>query len=196
VAGASGYFQYFGAAAGDPANGGHYSFELGDWHIVSLNSMCQLPEIGGGCGPTSPTVMWLKADLEANPRPCTLVYFHHPRFSSGRHGNATRMTATWKAMYAAGVDIVVNGHDHSYERFAPQRPDGTKDLARGIRQFVVGTGGAQLTPFAASPKPNSEIRQATAHGVLKLTLHADSYGWEFIPVAGASFADSGEGHCH
>jgi hypothetical protein len=196
VAGASGYFEYFGAAAGDPANGGHYSFDLGDWHIVSLNSMCQLPALGGSCSPTSPTVTWLKADLAANPSLCTLVYFHHARFSSGRHGNTIRMTATWKAMYAAGVDVVLSGHDHGYERFAPQRPDGTLDLARGIRQFVVGTGGAQLYPFMGSPKRNSEVRQASAHGVLKLTLHADGYDWEFVPVAGSGFTDYGAGDCH
>lgn len=193
---AAGYFEYFGEAAGDPAKSGNYSFSLGDWHIVSLNSMCQLPVNGGSCNLKSPTVTWLKADLAANRRPCTLVYFHHPRFSSGSHGNTPRMTGTWKAMFAEGVDVVVNGHDHGYERFQPQRPDGTLDRVRGIRQFVVGTGGAALYPYEDDPLPNSEVRQASTHGVLKLTLHAGSYDWEFIPVAGGTFTDTGSSSCH
>jgi hypothetical protein len=191
TAGASGYFGYFGAAAGDPSKG-YYSYNYGDWHIVSLNSMCGKV---GGCGSTSPMVTWLKQDLAANPRTCTLAYFHHPLFSSGKHGNVPRMRATWNALYAANADVVVNGHDHNYERFAPQNPSGTLDTARGIREFVVGTGGGSLRPFDVI-KANSQARNATAHGVLKLTLHPSSYAWKFVPVAGKSFTDSGSQSCH
>jgi acid phosphatase type 7 len=191
TAGASGYFGYFGVAAGDPSKG-YYSYNFGDWHIVSLNSMC---EKVGGCGATSPMVTWLKQDLAANPRKCTLAYFHHPLFSSGDHGNTPKMRPTWDALYAANADVVLNGHDHSYERFAPQNPSGKLDTARGIREFVVGTGGGSLRPFD-DIQANSQVRNATTHGVLKLTLNPDSYAWKFVPVAGKSFTDSGSRSCH
>lgn len=116
TSGASGYFDYFGAAAGDPSKG-YYSYNLGDWHIISLNSMC---ENVGGCGASSPMVSWLKQDLAANPKTCTLAYFHHPLFSSGKSGNKTRMKPTWEVLYTKGADVVLNGHDHDYERFAPK----------------------------------------------------------------------------
>jgi hypothetical protein len=191
TAGASGYFGYFGVAAGDPSKG-YYSYNFGDWHIVSLNSMC---EKVGGCGATSPMVTWLKQDLAANPRKCTLAYFHHPLFSSGDHGNTPKMRPTWDALYAANADVVLNGHDHSYERFAPQNPSGKLDTARGIREFVVGTGGGSLRPFD-DIQANSQVRNATTHGVLRLTLNPDSYAWKFVPVAGKSFTDSGSRSCH
>jgi hypothetical protein len=192
TAGASGYFDYFGSAAGDPTKG-YYSYNRGAWHIVVLNSMC---ENVGGCEDTSPMVTWLKNDLAANSaNKCTLAYWHHPLFSSGEHGNNINMKPSWEALYAANADLVINGHDHDYERFAPQRPNGTADSARGIREFVVGTGGYSLRPFDAI-KPNSQVRNANTHGVLKLTLHASSYGWKFVPVAGKTFTDSGSTSCH
>jgi acid phosphatase type 7 len=125
TAGASGYFGYFGAAAGDP-NKGYYSYNLGEWHVISLNSMC---ENVGGCGATTPMVSWLKQDLAANPKACTLAYFHHPLFSSGEHGTQ-KMRPTWDVLYAANADIIVSGHDHLYERFAPQSPSGVVDASR------------------------------------------------------------------
>jgi hypothetical protein len=191
TAGASGYFGYFGSAAGEPSEG-YYSYDRGDWHVVVLNSVC---EKVGGCGATSAMVSWLERDLAASPNKCTLAYFHHPLFSSGKHGDQLQMRPVWKALYAADADVVVNGHDHSYERFVPQRPDGTRDEVRGIREFVVGTGGASHTAFN-SIKPNSEARNADTFGVLKLTLHPKSYEWEFIPVAGKTFTDSGTASCH
>jgi 3',5'-cyclic AMP phosphodiesterase CpdA len=139
---------------------------------------------------------WLKEDLAANAsHKCTLAYFHHPLFSSGDHGNQTKMKPTWDALYAANAHVVVNGHDHSYERFAPQNPSGAADSARGIREFVVGTGGAGLRPFATI-KANSEKRNADTHGVLKLALNPTSYDWQFVPVAGKTFTDSGSTSCH
>ena len=192
TAGASGYYGYFGARAGGPKKG-YYSYDRGSWHVVVLNSMC---EKVGGCGATSRMVTWLKRDLAANAgHRCTLAYFHHPLFSSGEHGNQTKMRPAWRALYAANADVVVNGHDHSYERFAPQRPDGTRDGSRGIREFVVGTGGAGTYSFGAI-KPNSQVRNASTHGVLKLTLDSRSYAWKFVPVAGKSFTDSGSTACH
>lgn len=192
VAGASGYFNYFGTTAGDPTKG-YYSYNVGAWHVVVLNSMC---EKVGGCNTESPMVRWLKNDLAANSaKKCTLAYWHHPLFSSGEHGNSTKMRPSWQALYAANADLVINGHDHDYERFAPQRPSGAADSARGIREFVVGTGGTTLRPFGTI-KPNSQVRNANTHGVLKLTLHATSYDWNFVPVAGKTFTDSGRTSCH
>ena len=189
---ASGYFGYFGTAAG-PSSKGYYSYNRGDWHVVVLNSMC---EKVGGCGPDSPMVGWLEEDLAANSdKRCTLAYFHHPLFSSGEHGNQTKMKPAWKALYAANADVVVNGHDHDYERFAPQRPDGTRDATRGIREFVAGTGGAEHRSFGAI-QPHSQVRAANTAGVLKLTLRSNSYAWKFVPVAGKTFTDSGTKSCH
>ncbi len=189
--GASGYFSYFGAAAGDPSEG-YYSYNLGEWHIISLNSMC---ENVGGCGASSPMLTWLKNDLAANPQPCTLAYWHHPLFSSGPHGNQTKMKPTWDALYAANVDVVLNGHDHVYERFAPQTPSGVADPASGIREFVVGSGGRSHYEFSTI-KPNSEVLNSDTYGVLKLTLNSSSYAWEFVPEAGKTFTDSGSTNCH
>ena len=190
TAGASGYFGYFGAAAGDPSKG-YYSYNLGEWHIVSLNSMC---ENVGGCEATSPMVSWLEKDLAANPKACTLAYFHHPLFSSGEHGNQTKMRATWDALYAANADVVLSGHDHDYERFAPQTPSGAADTARGIREFVVGMGGGSHYGIV-SIQPNSEVRNTDTYGVLKLTLHPTSYDWQFVPESGKTFTDSGSDQC-
>jgi hypothetical protein len=140
-------------------------------------------------------VRWLKEDLATNPKACTLAYFHHPFFSSGPHGNQTKMRATWNAHYAANAEVVISGHDHDYERFAPQTPRGVADSTRGIREFVVGTGGRSHYSFG-NIKANSEVRNSNTFGVLKLTLHPHSYDWQFVPVAGQTFTDSGSTSCH
>jgi hypothetical protein len=189
--GASGYYSYFGAAAGDPQKG-YYSYDLGAWHIVALNSMC---ENVGGCGANSTMVNWLREDLGAHPSSCTLAYWHHPVFSSGAdHGNDPKMIPSWDVLYAAGADVVLSGHDHDYERFAPQTSSGAPDPARGIREFVVGTGGRSYYRFGTI-RANSEVRNSGTHGVLKLTLHASSYDWQFVPTSG-TFNDSGSASCH
>jgi hypothetical protein len=190
--GATPYFDYFSAAAGDPKTG-YYSYELGAWHVIVLNSECK--DVGG-CEAGSPQEKWLRADLAAHPVACTLAYWHKPLFSSGgAHGNDLTVKPLWQALYEANADVIIGGHDHDYERFAPQAPDGAADSARGIREFVVGTGGKNHRPFGAA-KPNSEVRDATAFGVLKLTLRPKGYDWQFIPEAGKSFTDSGSGTCH
>jgi calcineurin-like phosphoesterase family protein len=190
--GATPYFDYFGAAAGDPKLG-YYSYELGSWHIVVLNSECK--DVGG-CETGSPEEKWLRADLAAHPVACTLAYWHKPLFSSGgKHGNDLTVKPLWQALYDANADVIIGGHDHDYERFAPQNPDGVADSKRGIREFVVGTGGKSHRPFGDT-KPNSEVRDFTSYGVLKLTLRPKGYDWEFIPEAGKGFTDSGSGSCH
>src|SRR5437016_982480 len=190
--GAAPYFDYFGAAAGE-AKTGYYSYELGAWHILVLNSECK--DVGG-CEPGSLQEKWVRTDLAAHSASCTLAYWHKPLFSSGSaHGNDLTVKPLFQALYDAGADLVIVGHDHDYERFAPQTPDGTPDPKRGIRDFVVGTGGKNHRPFG-EPKPNSELRDATAFGVLKLTLKRGGYDWQFIPEAGKSFTDSGSGNCH
>jgi hypothetical protein len=185
--GAGGYFGYFGAAAGDPATG-YYSYEVGPWHIIALNSNVRM-DAG------SPQEQWLRADVKANSTKCTLAYWHHPRFSSGPHGSDASSQPLWQALYDAGADVVVSGHDHTYERFAPQTPVGKVDASRGLREFVVGTGGAGLYAWATIAA-NSEVRNNTTRGVLKLTLYVDRYEWQFVPVAGASFTDTGSASCH
>jgi acid phosphatase type 7 len=191
TSGAAGYFGYFGAAAGDSRTG-YYSYDLGTWHIIVINSNCSKV---GGCQAGSSQEQWLRADLAAHPASCTLAYWHHPRFSSGEHGNATALQPIWQALYDANADVVLNGHDHNYERFAPQNPSGTLDRARGIRQFVVGTGGKSHYQITA-PITNSEIYNDSTFGVLKLTLHPTSYDWEFIPESGKTFSDTGNADCH
>ncbi len=190
TSGASGYFDYFGARAGSPGTG-WYAYDLGSWRIYALNSNCAAV----GCNAGSGQEEWLRADLAANPRACVLAYWHHPRFSSGEHGNDAEVAPLWDALYAAGADVIVNGHDHDYERFAPQTPAGKADAATGIREFVVGTGGASLRSFR-TVRANSEVRNSTTHGVIKLTLNATGYAWQFMPVAGRTFKDSGSGTCH
>ena len=187
---AAGYFQYFGTAAGDPSKGYH-SFNVGSWHLIALNSNCAPV---GGCGAGSPQEQWLRADLNASSAACTLAYWHHPRFSSGEHGSDSTYTAFWQALYDANVDLVLAGHDHDYERFAPQNPSGGLDLTRGLRQFVVGTGGKNLRTFP-TVRSNSEARDVTSHGVLELTLGASGYDWRFVPAVG-SFTDTGSASCH
>lgn len=187
---AAGYFQYFGSAAGDPAKG-YYSFDLGDWHVVALNSDCWRV---GGCKPGDPQNDWLRSDLAARPSRCTLAYWHYPRFSSGPEGNDPAVKPLWDALYEAGVDVVLNGHEHLYERFALQTPGGQSDPKRGIRQFTVGTGGKNLYSFAGR-RPNSQVRNASAFGVLRLTLYPTSYEWRFVPIAGKTFTDRGATDC-
>jgi acid phosphatase type 7 len=173
----------------------NYSYELGDWHIVALDSNCDVGG-NGGCGLNDPTVNWLRAELELNSQPCTLVYFHHARWSSNLpNGGVAKMQPAWEVMSAAGVDVVLAAHSHSYERFAPLDARGAVDVARGIRSFVVGTGGARLKPFR-SARRGSVVRNGSTHGVLKLTLQTNGYLWQFIPVAGRTFTDSGSGTCH
>ena len=190
--GARGYFQYFGPAAGDPARG-YYGYDIGAWHVIVLNSNCK--EIGG-CGAASAEAAWLKQDLASHPALCTVAMYHHPRFSSASHGDITWMDDLWKILAAGGVDVVLAGHDHVYERFAPLDAAGRPDADHGIRSFIVGTGGKSHYKFDKALHPASEAHNADTFGVLKLTLHPDSYDWEFLPVAGGSFHDSGSGRCH
>ncbi|HKV77568.1 MAG TPA: metallophosphoesterase [Candidatus Sulfotelmatobacter sp.] len=191
--GASGYVRFFGDLAGDPKKA-YYSYELGGWHIIALNSECIQV---GGCGTDSEQGKWLQQDLAKHPKTCTLAYFHKPRFSSGlAHGNDPEVKPLWDILYHSGADVVINGHDHDYERFALQDPNGKIDLEHGIREFVVGTGGKNSHRRFGETKPNSEVRQADTFGVLKLTLHARSYDWEFVPEARKTFTDSGTGTCH
>ena len=187
TAGASGYFTYFGSRAGS-AEEGWYAYDLGAWRIYALNSNCSAV---GGCGATSRQTSWLKADLAANPRRCVLAYWHHPLFSSGEHGNHARVRPLWDVLYAARADVVINGHDHDYERFARLTPGGTASTS-GIREFVVGTGGARRRPFGTI-KPHSLVRNNSTYGVLKLTLHTASYDWQFVPQAGKAFTDTRTG---
>jgi acid phosphatase type 7 len=187
---AAGYFRYFGSAAGDPTKG-YYSFDLAGWHLVALNSNCD--EVGG-CGAGSPQEHWLRADVAAHPASCTLAFWHHPRFSSGEHGSDPTYTAFWEALYDADADVVLVGHDHDYERFAPQTASGSLDRSRGIREFVVGTGGRSLRGFP-KVRVNSEVRDASSMGVLELTLGEAAYAWRFRPAVG-SFTDSGSARCH
>jgi len=188
TADAAGYFDYFGAAAG-ARGAGYYGFDLGAWRVVGLNSEIDMDA-------SSAQMAWLLADLAANPRRCVLAYWHRPRFSSGsQHGSSTRSQEVWQALYQAGADVVLVGHEHNYERFAPQTAEGALDTVHGIRQFVVGTGGADSYGFG-TPLPNSEVRQAGTAGVLALRLLPDAYEWRFVPVAGATFTDAGSAECH
>lgn len=188
---ASGYYDYFGAAAGDRTKG-YYSYDLGTWHVIVVNSNCA--EIAG-CKAGSPQEQWVRADLAAHPAPCTVAMWHHPRYSSGEHGDDKSMRDIWKALYDAGADVVLSGHDHDYERFAPRDADSKADPARGIRQFVVGTGGRNLYKWEHRDV-DSEVRNNQTFGVFKMTLHPKGYDWEFIPVEGESFRDSGSATCH
>jgi hypothetical protein len=187
---ASGYYAYFKDAAGEPGRG-YYSYEIGAWHLVALNSNCWAV---GGCDAGSPQERWLKADLAAHRSACTLVYWHHPRFSSAWHHSDPAYEVFWDDLYAAGADLVLSGHDHDYERFAPQTGSGDADPERGVRQFVVGTGGRALYPFVRV-EPNSEVRNAKTFGILELTLAADHYDWRFVPANG-TFTDYGSTRCH
>jgi len=180
------YFTYFGSQAG-PSGLGYYSYPAGVWHVISLNS-----EVEAGAG--SAQYRWLVDDLETNRAPCTAAYWHTPAFTSGPSPPTQSALDLWKVMASYGVEIVVNGHNHQYERFAPMGANGIRDNAAGVREFVVGTGGAVQYPFGAV-MPNSEVR-GNGFGVLKLTLSQGSYTWEFVPTPGSSLRDSGSGVCH
>lgn len=187
------YFDYFGAAAGEPGKG-YYAYDLGAWRIYVLNTNT------GTCGAVaceqgSAQEQWLRADLAGNPRRCVLAMWHHPRFSSGRHGNNDVSAALWQDLYAAGAEIILNGHDHTYERFAPMNPNGDRDDAAGIVEMVVGTGGNGHYEFLRT-RPNSLVRNATAWGVIELTLSPGSWSFQFVPEPGKTFSDSGTGTCH
>jgi acid phosphatase type 7 len=186
TAGAAGYYDYFGDVAGPPGRG-YYSYQHGAWKVLSLNS--NVP-----AGPGSPQAQWVTHELQTNPSKCTLAYWHHPVLSSGYEGDMPQMKHIWQLLYDNRADVVLTGHSHDYERLAPQDPLGNSDPERGIRQFVVGTGGNEFTAMSRI-SPNSETINDTAHGVLKLTLAPGSYSWEFLSVAGKSFRDSGSGAC-
>lgn len=188
---AADYYQYFGKVAGDPAKG-YYSYDIGNWHIIALNSNCQAV---GGCEAGSPQEQWLQQDLDHHLQACTLAYWHHPRFSSGIHGNSQDLDAFWQALYKAKAEIVLNGHDHHYERFKPQTPTTKLDIKNGIREFVVGTGGRNLRPVL-QVQANSAVQNSDSYGVLKLTLRPHGYAWQFVSIAGQSFSDAGEDICH
>jgi hypothetical protein len=193
---AAGYFKYFGAKAGGPARG-YYSWDLpvsdgSSWHLIALNSNCGYI---GGCEPGSPEEQWLRADLAANPADCTLAYWYQARFSSGKHGSSVDYDAFWRDLYAAGAEVVLNGHDHDYERFALQTPDQVRS-PDGLREFVVGTGGVGHGYFRPMSELNSVVRNVKTYGVLQLTLHPDTYDWQFLPVVGKRWSDSGTGNCH
>ena len=188
--GAQAYFDYFGAAAGQKGQG-YYSFDLGSWHLIALNSNCG---DAGGCGVGSPQWTWLKNDLAAHPTACTLAYWHIPLYSSGGRAEPNSKQL-YQLLYDFNADLILTGHDHTYERFAPQDANGVRDDARGIRAFVVGTGGRNLTSWGTI-SANSQVRNNTTFGVLKVTLHPDSYDWQFVPIAGQSFTDTGTTACH
>lgn len=196
TANAAGYFDYFNGVgvqtgrAGDRSKG-YYSYDMGAWHLIALNSNCGAV---GGCGAGSAQEVWLKADLLAHPNSCTLAYWHHPRFSSGAHGNDASTQALWAALYAAKADVILAGHDHNYERFAPMTATGVLDNTNGIRSWVVGTGGKEQRSMGTT-KANSVLRSNNSFGVLKLTLHTTSYDWQFVATAGGSLNDAGTSNC-
>ena len=186
---ASGYLAYFGSAA-RPHGRTWYSYDLGGWHLVALDS-----NLARGAG--SEQVRWLRQDLAATRQRCILAYWHHPRFSSGAgHGSDPSQGAFWNALYAAGADLVLNGHEHNYERFAPQDPAGRADPDRGVREFVAGTGGADLYDDFLFPVANSQVRNARTHGVLELTLRPAGYAWRFVSVDGSVVDAGGPWPCH
>ena len=189
--GATGYYQYFGAAAGDPALG-YYSYEEGSWHVVVLNSNCTFV----ACADGSAQAQWLRADLAAHPSQCSLAMWHHPRFGSGGAGRNDSVEPLFRAFYEAGGDLILNGHEHDYERFVPMDSAGTADPLYGVRTLIVGTGGDGLNRARRLTAVGSELWQTGVFGVLKLSLRSDAYDWQFVPVAGQTFADAGTSNCH
>ena len=188
---ASGYLEYFGTTA-QPAATTWSAATVGSWRVIVLDSNC--PAVGG-CGEGSAQLDWLRGELAANTARCTVALWHHPRFSSGAHGGDDRTASFWRELYANDAELILNGHDHHYERFAPQDPDGVADAGAGIRQIVVGTGGAALRRLGADA-PNSESSNVATHGILRLVLGTSGYEWAFVPVAGGTFTDAGAGTCH
>jgi hypothetical protein len=198
--GASGYFTYFGDRASPREPGctincqGYYSYDVGSWHVVALNSECTQPGVGG-CSASSPQTQWLKADLAAHPNTCTLAYFHRPYFSD-KGGTIAKVKQLFTALYNGGADVLLVGHQHIYERFRPQSPSGAAATTNGVRQFIVGTGGRSQTTPASPPPAGSEKQNSGTFGVLKLTLHPTSYDFQFAPEAGKTFTDTGTQACH
>ena len=201
---ADGFFDYFGSLFG-VADTGYYSYDLGSWHMIALNSECTHV---GGCQAGSAEQRWLQADLAAHPSKCTLAYWHEPRFSSGTHGSNTEYTALWSTLSAAGADVVLSGHDHDYERFAPLASDGTLDPKRGLTEFVVGTGGDSLGALhglehgsvVQIPKPDPADRRKNlipaTYGILAITLGRGEFSWKFNPIGNGGALDSGTARCH
>jgi hypothetical protein len=188
---AGGYYGAFGSAAGEPPLG-WYSYDLATWHIIVLNSNCEVV----GCALGGTQERWLREDMGAHPARCTLAVWHHPRWSSGTtHGPTPAVAPLYQALHDAGVDVLLSGHEHNYERFAPLDPAGNFDPARGVRQFVVGTGGRSHYPFGP-PHNGSQVRNDNTFGLLVLTLRPTSYDWQFVPEAGKTFTDAGSGTCH
>jgi hypothetical protein len=187
---AGGYYAYFGERAGEPDKG-YYSYDLGAWHLIALNSEC---DHVGGCGGSDPQGTWLRKDLAAHPRKCVLAYWHRPRFSSGNHGNALDLDEYWRMLAAARVDLVLSGHDHDYERFVPMNADGKPD-PRGVTELVAGTGGASHYRFQ-NPEATSAVRITSRNGVLRLQLTEQGYAWEFLEAPNGEALDSGSGQCH
>jgi acid phosphatase type 7 len=182
TSGAAGYYQYFSNVSS------YYAFNLGSWRIYSLNSEISVSS-------TSPQVTWLKADLAAHPTPCVMAYWHKPRFSSGStHGSNSSMQTLWSVLFDAGADLVINGHEHNYERFAQMNASGAT-VSQGLREIVVGTGGEGHYSFGSTLSA-SQVRNSSTYGVVKLTLSSNSYTWQFVPVAGSTFTDSGSSNCH
>jgi len=190
---ANAYFAYFGTNAGQPGRG-YYAYDVGSWRIIALNSNFKSPE-SIGVGPGSAQMAFLQGELQTSHQRCVLAYWHHPLFTSGQNGPSPDMRPIFRALYDANADVVLNGHDHIYERFKPQDADGRFDAARGIREFIVGTGGHPLLTPRATAAGNSDAFVSGQHGILKLTLNADSYAWEFVTTTGAVM-DSGSGSCH
>lgn len=190
---AAGYYSYFGAAAGDPTKG-YYSYNLGPWHVIALNSNCNFVSCGAG----SPQERFLRSDLAAHKGVCTLAYWHHPLFTTGETEHDSNNAATvsfWRDLYAHHADLVVTGHDHDYQRYPPQTPAGAVDKAQGIREIVAGTGGRSLFEFEGPPG-DVEVRNNQTFGVLELTLSQYGYTWQFFPTGVGGFTDSGSGTCH
>ena len=189
---ALGFFNYWGPAAGDPTKG-YYSLNLGAWHIVVLNANCAFVDCSSG----SAQETWLRNDLAANPTACTLALFHQPLYTSSSIVSPTAaVQPLWADLYSSNADLIVNGHAHNYERFSPQDANGALDTTRGIVEIIAGTGGASLFPFNSSFAANSVVHNSSTWGVLKLTLHSTSFDWQFIPIAGQTFTDSGTRACH
>jgi hypothetical protein len=192
TSGAKPYFDYFGKLAGKPTRG-YYSYDLGAWHIVALNSNCN--EVGG-CDYNSAQGRWLRTDLAHNPTKCTLAYFHHPLYASGNTFDTPKVKPFWQILYDHHAEVILSGHAHRYERFARITPSGERSSARGIRQFIVGTGGAPGGSQKGPDEPRVQAKKMDAPGVLKLDLGSGFYQWKFVAVAGRNFTDSGRARCH
>jgi hypothetical protein len=187
--GASPYYAYWGARAG-PAGRGYYSYDIGAWHVVSLNSEVDIA--AGG-----PQATWLKADLAAHRARCTMAFWHRPRFSSDPlNPSQTSLIPLYTVLYNAGVDVLLQGHAHNYQRWNELTPTGTLQRGRGIRSFVVGTGGANVTPLAPGLQPGQDVAKTDVFGVMQMTLTPTGYSWRFIPAAGYSYTDAGNSSCH